>query len=120
MPTQQKLKYPYNWGRTVVQEFIERYGRGSYFLAKLLDITPGEVRHGLIMRLCRGDQIRFEAIKRMIKLLSDYSAEEIKRFSAEERKLLYKYYLYLCENEVLDEKDSSKAIDITLNKTLDL
>lgn len=105
------LRYPYNWGKTVVNPFVERYGRGHKNLAKLLDIMPWEARHMMIMALCRGSSVRFDSFKRVIKLLEDYTDEDLSRFTREERILLYKYVVYLSENDALDEKIANLAID---------
>lgn len=111
MSSSEKLRYPYNWGRTQVQGFVEKYARGTYFLAKIVGCSPGEIRHGLIMTLCRGSSVRFESLKRVIKYLDIEDAGVYDRYTEVEQKLLYKYYLYLAENEYLDEKKQVEALD---------
>lgn len=106
-----RLRYPYNWARGQVQGFVEKYARGTYFLARLVDLTPGEIRMKLTMTLARGNSLRFESFKRAIKYLEDYSNAEISRFTPEERRLLLKWIVYLSEDDVLDEKSSSEPLD---------
>lgn len=112
------LKYPYRWGAQHVQSFIEKYARGTYFLARLLDISPGEVRHGVVLTLCKGNSIKFESLKRCIKLLEDYSIQDLARFSVKERKLLYKWYVVMCEEDELDARIARDALDMVGNHFL--
>jgi len=107
-----RLQYPYKWCWSEVQKFVEKYARGTYFLGKLLDLPVGEVRHGLTMALALGKSVKFEALKKTIKYLESSTIDEIKRYTPEERKLLYRYYVYLSTDEVLDEKNPANSIDM--------
>ena len=112
------LKYPYKWGCDKVQPFVEKYARGTGYLAELLGEDAVKVRRALVLVLCRGNSLRFESLKKLIKVLDRYDPGDFRRFSAKERKLLYKYYLYLAEDEALDEKSMRKGLDTTRNSFL--
>lgn len=112
------LKYSYRWAKDPVNAFVEKYARGAYFLSRLLGISPGELRHLLVMTLCHGKSLRFESFKRAIKLMEDYSAEALARFSVAERKLLYKWIVYLAEDIELDRKIELDALDTLQNRFL--
>lgn len=111
MSNHPKLKYPYNWGVGKVQPFVEKYARGTGYLAELLSEDANKVRRALVLVLCGGNSLRFESLKRLIKELDRYEADDFRRFSAKERKLLYRYYLYLAEDGALDDKISQMAVD---------
>ena len=119
MSTIPKLKYPYNWGRTQVNAFVEKYARGTYFLGKLLGISPGDIRHGLIILLCRGNNTKFRVVKRVIVMLSDYDTETIRRMDEASRRSLYDCLRVDCENAVLDEKSLWEGLDRSQNRVLD-
>jgi len=106
-----QLKYPYRWGKTVVNEFVEKYARGTYFLAQMVNSSPGVIRHALIMTLCRGLSLKFEALKRMIKLLDSEEKDIYSQLDLPDRKLLYKYYLYLAEDDEIDARIEGEALD---------
>lgn len=105
------LKYPYNWGRTIVQEFVEQYARGTYFLAKMCGLSAGDLRMRMTLVLCSGNSVKWESLKRMVLLMSDWDNSDYAKFSPNERRLVLKYYRYLAEDDVLDEKSVSGAID---------
>lgn len=112
------LKYPYQWAKTPVNAFVERYPRGTYFLSQLCGLSPGELRHLLVLSLAKGKSLRFESFKRAIRLVEDYSAADLARFSVAERKLLYKWIVYLSEDIELDRKIESEALDKLQNRFL--
>lgn len=118
MSTFPKLKYPYNWGVDKVQPFVEKYARGTGFLAEILSRSATDVRRGLVLVLCRGNSVRFESLKKLIKTLDRYDPSDFRRFSGKERKLLYKYYLFLAEDEAIDSKIAREALDSTRNEVL--
>lgn len=105
------LKYPYQWGKTPVNAFVEKYARGTYYLAHILDISPGDVRHKLILTVCSGRSVQFESVKRVIKTLESYTWDQVKRFSATDKKLLYKYLVWFAQDSVLDENITKKGLD---------
>lgn len=113
-----KLKYPYKWGYSVCQTFLERYPRGRRNFATLLDVTVWDVGHKLTIVLCSGKSVKFETLKRAIKILDDYDQVDIARFSANDRKLLYKWLVYLCTEDELDSRTARDALDMVANKTL--
>lgn len=112
------LKYPYNWGRNITQSFVEKYPRGWYNLCRLRDISPGDMRVSFTMVLCRGNSVRFESLKRAIKVLEDYDPHDILGFSIKERVLLHRWIVYLCEEDELDARIARDALDSLQNKTL--
>lgn len=105
------LKYPYKWGKNVVNRFVESSPRGYYFLARLLDIEPGMLRHWMILILCRGHSVRFEALKRVVKILDDYDDAWITRLSPAEKKDIYTYVKYLAEDDEIDARIRRNAVD---------
>ena len=106
-----RLKYPYKWAAAQVNSFVEKYGRGTYFLAKLLDCSPGEVRQSLVMWLAKGNSLRFEALKQVIKYMESYTMDDLRRVKVKDRKALYKCYLFIAEDDALDAKSVYSAID---------
>lgn len=112
------LKYPYQWAKNPVNAFIEKYPRGAYFLSQLCGISPGELRHLLVLSLAQGKDLRFESFKRAIKLVSEYDVSDLARFSVAERKLLYKWIVYLSEDIELDRKIEFEALDRLQNRFL--
>lgn len=117
-PAQPALKYPYNWGRIVIQKFVESYPRGWYNFCRLRDIAPGNMRVLVTLALCRGNSVRFESIKRAIKVLEDYDGESLSRFSLKEKRLLYRWIVYLCEEDELDAREAREGLDIIRNRPL--
>ena len=106
-----KLKYPYAWGRDRVNVFVEKYARGAYLLARLLDIPPGELRHYMTVLLCRGNSLKWEVMKRVIKYICMYDDVDFKHLTAEERKRLYKCLRTNAEDDEIDALDGREAID---------
>jgi len=98
------LKYPYEWGRGIVNDFVERHARGTMNAADLLDVSPGIIRHWLVLALCQGHNLKFRAYKSTIKLLDDYGPDDLKGLSREDRKVLYRYVAFLGDDDALDEK----------------
>lgn len=105
------LKYPYEWGRNPVNNFVEKYPRGTYILAKLWDVPPGIVRHTLIRSLCKGNSLRYEAFKRVIKALDQYEMDDIKRISETYHQALYRLTEILAEDDVIDGEMYRKGLD---------
>lgn len=105
------LKYPYRWGVDVVQSFLEKYPRGANFLGRLCSVDHQQVKHWLVMGLCRGNSIRYESLKRVIKLLDGSEWEEFARFSEKERKVLIRWIVIVAEEEVFDQKEEAIALD---------
>ena len=115
---QKKLLYPYTWGRSKIQQFVEKYPRGTKNLYTLCGIAPTEIRHKLVLVLCSGKSVKWEALKRCIKTLEDYEAGDIRRFSDEERLLLNKWIVYMSTDDVLDGKSQREALDTVRQKKL--
>ena len=112
------LRYPYHWGKSIVQGFVETHARGTYFLGKLIDLSPGEVRHDLTLALCRGCSWKFEAIKRAIKYLEEYQGKDLFRFSPADRELLYKWYVRIASEEYLDRSEDQIPLDTLRQRRL--
>jgi len=117
-PAHEPLKYPYRWGHRVCQTFLESHTRGRKNFATLLEIDYFEVTHKLAIVLCRGKSVKFETLKRCIKILDDYSDETLARFSPKERELLYKWIVYLCTEEELDAREGGHPLDLLANHFL--
>lgn len=113
------FKYSYSWSRETVNRFVESYSRGWYNFARILDIPPGELRCKLSEVLASGNSVRWESVKRVIKSLSGYHPDDLKKFSKAESELLYKNLLYLAENDALDVKSDRDTIDSLRQQRLD-
>jgi len=111
MSTKPKLIYPYSWGRNIVNTFVEKYPRGTWNLAKLTAISPGEVRHQLIILVCTGNELKFGAMKRVIKCLCDYAPEDLKRLSFLSRAVLHKYLVLMGEDSEFYSRIDNTVID---------
>jgi len=105
------LKYPYNWGKRIVNDFVEIYPRGTYYLSKMLGISPGELRHQLIVVLCMAKHVKFKALKKIIKQNDINSPDEFKHLALGNRIKLYKCIYANAVDEVLDEYDAQDALD---------
>ena len=105
------LKYQYHWAQDVVNRCVEKYSRGTYNLARILDIPPGELRHLLTLVLARGHSLKWEALKHVIKYLERDRWADLKVLSDDDRKLLYKYVLYMATDDALDAKTTHEALD---------
>jgi hypothetical protein len=108
-----KLKYPYNWGRSVVQAFVEKYARGTYIFARLVNLSPGEVRHYLILILCSGNNLKWESLKREIMMCCNYESGDIGHLGVSGRKALHKCLYDSAVNNQLDLVNPLEAIDST-------
>lgn len=109
-----KLKYPYHWGTRIVNALVEKYARGTYYLAKLVNIPPGQLRHYLVLLLCSGNSVKWEAIKRLIIYNQGNSTEELSKYSIEDRKELYRRLVVICTDDVLDNAWMLEGLDNTL------
>lgn len=67
MSIPQRSIYSYEWGQNVVQAFVERYARGTYFVAKMLDISHEDLCFRLIEEVRLDIQQDWEASKIVIK-----------------------------------------------------
>ena len=115
-----RLKYAYQWAKDPVSSFVEKYARGTYNLSKLVNLAPGLVRHYCCLTIARGNSLKWEALKRVIIALEDYSADDIKAMPDYARELLYKNLVYLAENDEIDFRIARKAIDNLDKKSEDL
>lgn len=109
------LKYPYRWGVGPVNKLVEKYPRGTYYLAILLDIAPGELRHLLVLLICSGNSLKWEGVKRLIKYNETNSIDELKAYSPEVKKELYKRLVALCIDDVLDDAWQLYGLDTVKN-----
>ncbi|MBA7552678.1 hypothetical protein ES705_45248 [subsurface metagenome] len=113
-----KLKYPYTWGRSKIQEFVEKYARGTKNLCTLCSIDPMEIRHKLILVICSGRSIKWETLKGCIKTLEDYEDRDILRFTEKERKLLHKCLVVINLDNILDGESLEIPIDMVRQRRL--
>lgn len=63
MSTRLHLKYPYDWGESIVERLIQKYVRASLNSAKNLGVTPKVLRRALILTLCSGNSRVWEYIR---------------------------------------------------------
>jgi hypothetical protein len=96
------FKYPYKWGEGIIQDFIERYPRATDFLCKMAEIDVKEFRFVMVKAICNGNQVRFEALKRLIKRCNEEVFESYKHLPLKERLLYLTYEKWNCEDEALD------------------
>jgi len=94
------LKYPYSWGETVVNDFVSRYGRGTYNFALTIGISVGELKFYLINILCSGISEKWETVKRQIIDLELLSTEIIRNYDPAEVRLLHKCFVLIHINIV--------------------
>lgn len=118
MSTPSNLKYSYSWAKGPVNMFVEKYARGTYFLAKMLGISAGELRHGLVLILASGNSLKFEALKRAIKVFDRDGEYKISHWSDKDKKLLYKWYLKMSIYDEIDSKDDRDILDKAQNQDL--
>lgn len=97
------LKYPYRWGVKPVNKLVESYPRGTKYLAFLLGIPLKDMRHLLVLLICSGNSVKWEGVKRLIKYNETNSTDELKAYSRETRKILYKRLVSLCIDDYLDD-----------------
>ena len=115
-----KLKYPYNWARSVSQAFFEGYARGAYNLSRLLDMPYGEVRYQCTLTLARGNSLKWEVIKRTIKYLHMDKFGDLRGLHQEAQILLIKCLRIMAEDDALDQKKASLLLDELNQYRLDL
>lgn len=113
-----KLKYPFRWGRDIVNAFVEKYARGFKNMAMLCGMVPDDLRYDLIICLCIGKNVKFENVKLVIKTLEDYTVNDLKGFSHEDRKLLYKYLVMITQDAALDTEIARETLDNTRQRKL--
>lgn len=113
-----RLKYPYHWGRGIVDSFVEKYSRGTYFLSRLWGKDKSDVRHELVIALCRGNSMKYESLKRVVKVLEQYTKADIDRFSYAEKRMLSNYLEILAQDDELDSRIEREAIDTWRNRPL--
>ena len=109
------LQYPYRWGKTIVQKLVESYPRGTDYLAELLCIARKDMLHLLNLLLCSGNSVKWEGIKRLIKYNETNSTDELKAYTPEIRRQLYKRLVSLCIDDYLDDAWQLYGIDMTEN-----
>lgn len=104
-------KYSYQWSANVVNRFVEKYARGSNYLADLLSITNGELRHQLIMTLSSGNSLKWESLKRLIIHNEGNLTNENKAYSPEIKRELYKRLVSMSIDEQLDDIPPNFGLD---------
>lgn len=105
------LKYQYNWAKNVVNTFVEKYARGSYNLARMMDCPAGELRHFLCMMIATGNSLKWQIVKKIIKSLQSDEYADIRHLSPPEQKALYKCLAVLATDDQLDGKEAYKVLD---------
>lgn len=98
------LRYRPGWGVNVIQEFTEKYSRGTNFLVKMSGVSREECYRYMVFCICSGNQTRWESIKYIIKALNADEWADYKGLPEETRKHLLRYLKYVGENESLWEK----------------
>ena len=61
------LKYSFKWGQSVVEQFIEKFARGTNFCAGMCGISSKALHLRLIYMVRCRRQIQWEAAKRVIR-----------------------------------------------------
>jgi len=61
------LRYPYEWGVSVVERFIENNVRATMKFAEKANMPVGALKHFLIITLCKAPSCVWEAMKYQIK-----------------------------------------------------
>lgn len=115
----QTSRYSYSWAKGVVNTFVEKYARGTYNLARMLNLSPGELRHSMVLCLASGNSLKWRALKRAVVYASGYSEDDIKAIPVSERKTLYKCLYTLAVYDQLDEKNMHSTLDTLRQKRLE-
>lgn len=119
MSTSKKnFRYPYRWCGDQVNVFVEKYARATYNFARCCGLSAGEVRHSLTVCMALGNSVRFEAFKRAIKVMGDYSDEELARIGPEMQKLLLKSIVVFCQDDEIDARIARDIVDNAQQKRL--
>jgi hypothetical protein len=66
--------YSEDWGKRVVEEFLEKYSRGAYYLCQQTGIKNWQLYRVMVHAVCH-QQTRWEIVKRMVKHLDQYEAD---------------------------------------------
>lgn len=104
------LKYPYQWGKNVINDFVESYPRGTEYLAKLLGKSAGELRHSLIIVLCSGKHMKYKALKRMVKENDVNTPSDYRHLDEAEKIILYKCLYAKAIDDVLDQLNADEDL----------
>lgn len=97
------LKYPYQWAKRPVNAFVEKYARGTYNLSLITGVAPGLIRHRFCLILAKGNSLRWESIKQVVKVLDQDNPEDYRQLDDVTRHNYFKNLLYVEENRLLDE-----------------
>jgi len=110
-----KLQYAYRWGVKQVNPFVEKYSRGTDYLAELLEIDRNQIRHLLTLLICSGNSVKWEAVKLLIKRSDREPIEPLSYYSADEKKALYMRLRGICEGDVIYNSSSLFWLDSDRN-----
>ena len=100
--SEKKLKYPYRWGAGKVNQFVEKYARGLYFLAKMAEISPGLLRHHMVIAICSGNSLRWEAWKALVKRSEYQDFRDFRDMPPAVRRKYLTLEKYMAEDEALE------------------
>lgn len=96
------FKYGYAWAQGIVEAFTERYPRGTKILAENLGLPTVELARRLIFAVRQDKQLKWEAMKLVIKKIERGEAFMDGHFDTSEAKYYTKVMLYEAEDEILD------------------
>lgn len=105
------IKYSYEWAQNTVQKFTERYARGTYFVAKMLDICHEELCSRLILELRLQNQFEWEASKKVIKMCKNANFRDYKHISVMDRRKYLTIVKVNAKENVLSEKFAQNELD---------
>ena len=98
-------KYSYDWAQCVVEAFMEKYARGSYFISQMLYMKHQDLARYLIHNVRLGRQTRWEVTKRVIKQADRMNPKDFKKLSLQDRQNYLTYMKWSAENEFLDSSE---------------
>ena len=104
------LIYSYGFGQRVVEEFTERYARGTDFLCKMSDITHEHLCRYLILCVCSKNQVQWEAMKKVIKLCERESFTQYRSVPLSDRVKYLSIVKYNAQDQALSELEFKRRV----------
>jgi len=105
-----ELIYSFKFGQNVVEEFTERYARGTDFLVKMSGTSHEKLCRYLILCVCSRNQVQWEAMKRMIKLCERESFTQYRSIPLEQRRKYLSIVKYNAQDQALSEIEARRRV----------
>lgn len=95
------MSYAFPYAVRVASELLETYPRACNFLKIITDLSYYDI-HRKFVKAFQTNQMKWRALKIMLKQLDRWQFDDIKRLSEVERLEYLKYVMWECEDEALD------------------